>query len=403
MLPVDPLPPDASASLRRFRRLVMADPAAQAELSQLLAPAAFAEAAAAKAQALGVGLESATILQALRPDPLRLARLAPADACHAGWPDGDWLPTYVSGPPDGRVEWTHFAGAPLAEPFFDLSARAAEARPFNRLFRCSTRLDDFLAAAAREPARAPDGLIFHMSRCGSTLTAQMLQAMAGVAVVSEAPPIDAAVQLETASPQFEGALAAVVSALGRRRAAGECGFVLKLDSWHALALPLFRRTFPATPWVFLYRDPVEVLVSQMKRRGVQTIPGVSPGPIFGLDPTMPDDEYCACALALTCEAAAEHLALGDGLLVRYDELPRAVHTRILPHFGLEADAADRAAMEAAARRDAKAPEFDFAPDGETKRRTATPRMVELAGRHLAGPYERLEALRLSCSPPPPRG
>jgi hypothetical protein len=52
----------------------------------------------------------------------------------------------------------------------------------------------------------------------------------------------------------------MVAALGQARA-GETRLFLKLDCWHMRDLPLFRRAFPNTPWVFLYRDPVEVLVS----------------------------------------------------------------------------------------------------------------------------------------------
>lgn len=403
MLPVDFARHAAPAALHDFRRLVLADAALQAELSQPLETTAFAELAAARAQARGVELGAADILAAFRPDPLGLARLAPPAAFWPGRPAGDWLPTHIGASATGApyVEWTHFAGAPLAEPFFETSARAAAARPFNRLFTCCTRLDDVLAAASEAPARAPDGLIFHMSRCGSTLVAQMLAAMTGVRVISEAPALDAAVRIEGGAP---GALAAMVGALGRRRADGERGYVLKLDSWHARAVPLFRRLFPATPWVFLYRDPLEVLVSQRRERGVQTIPGVLPREVFGLDPTAMDDEaYCARVLAMTCEAAADHLALGGGLLARYDDLPAAVFTRILPHFGLAPDRDDLVAMHAAARRNAKAPEVLFEPDGHSKRRAATPRLANLVRAHLAGPYGRLEQLRLSRFPLPPSG
>ena len=75
----------------------------------------------------------------------------------------------------------------------------------------------------------------------------------------------------------------MVAAFGRRRGGRERHYFIKLDSWHTLALPLFRRAFPSVPWVFLYRDPVEVLVSQMRQRGAQTVAEIIPPSFYGID------------------------------------------------------------------------------------------------------------------------
>ena len=57
-------------------------------------------------------------------------------------------------------------------------------------------------------------------------------------------------------------LRGVVSALGQPRLGTEKHLFIKFDAWKVLDLPLIRRAFPAVPWIFLYRDPVEVLTSQ---------------------------------------------------------------------------------------------------------------------------------------------
>jgi hypothetical protein len=242
-----------------------------------------------------------------------------------------------------------------------------------------------------------------MSRCGSTLMAQMLAAAPRNTVISEAPPLDAAVQLEALgapSGRYAGVLAAMVGALGRRQSAAAGRLFLKHDSWHAMSLPLIRRAFPSTPWVFLYRDPVEVIVSQARQAGMQTVPGLLPRQIVGLDPAAtPHDAYGAAVLGRTCEAAADAVAGGGGLLVNYSELPDAVFSRILPHFGVTADADELAAMTRAAGRDAKAPYAAFAADGEAKRAEATPRLLDLVARHMAAPYRRLEALHVGRPAP----
>jgi hypothetical protein len=232
-----------------------------------------------------------------------------------------------------------------------------------------------------------------------TLAAQMLAAVPAYAVVSEAAPIDEAVRLETAPPQdCAGLLAAMVAAVGRQRGAAEQQLFVKLDSWHVLAGALFQRAFPDTPWVFLYRDPLEVLVSQMRRRGMHTVRGVLAEAIFGIDPSVPDDAYCAIVLGRICEAAVSFHARGGGRLVNYADLPAALETHILPHFGEAPSAAERALMVHAAGRDTKTPWQAFVPDPDAKRREASPRLQHLARRHLAAPYLALEALRVAPRP-----
>jgi len=268
------------------------------------------------------------------------------------------------------------------------------------MFSYRTTLDDFLATAKLDEALVPDGFIFHMSRCGSTLVAQMLAALPSNIVVSEAVPLNAAVQLSGSLPHLSPdkhvrVLPAMVAALGRRRLGAERHYVIKLDSWHTLALPLFRRAFPRVPWVFLYRDPVEVLVSQMRERGLQLIPGaLSPCP-FGIEngAGIGGEEYCARALEKICAAALENFGFGRGLAINYDELPDAVWQKILPHFGIACSEEEKAAMRLAARRDAKAPFAEFVSDTNAKQHQATKVIRVAAQRHLDNVYRALEALR----------
>src|SRR2546430_2644461 len=151
--------------------------------------------------------------------------------------------------------------------------RAVSSTDFARrswpIFRCRI-------SCARPPVR-PSGFIFHMSRCGSTLLTQMLAALAHNIVISEASPIDAVVRAPHVRPALSDDQHALwlrwmIGALGQPRSGNERHYFIKLDCWHTLALPLFRRAFPDVPWGFLYRDPVEVLVSQLRMPGPQIIP-----------------------------------------------------------------------------------------------------------------------------------
>src|SRR5439155_24789392 len=134
---------------------------------------------------------------------------------------------------------------------------------------------------AAEPGIPPTGFIFHMSRCGSTLISQMLAALPQNVVVSEAGPVDAVLRARFQAPDLPereqiGWLQGIVSALGRRRTGEESHFFVKLDAWHTLDLPLIQRAFPDVPWLFLYRNPVEVMVSHARQPGSQLVPGMLP-------------------------------------------------------------------------------------------------------------------------------
>jgi hypothetical protein len=299
------------------------------------------------------------------------------------------------------AEWAYFGAARLTHPFFEDSVRVCMRNPFSRLFSRRTPLEIVKTLECEDPPLAPAGFIFHMSRCGSTLVSQMLAALEHNLVISEASPIDDVVRAGQVRPDLgedEQArwLAAMVGALGQPRA-GERRLFVKLDCWHTLALPLFRRAFPDVPWVFLYRDPVEVMVSQRKMPGMQMIPGALGPELFGIAPSYdrPDD-YCARVLARICEPIVQQHGQGGALLVNYRELPEAVWTRILPHFGVAASEEDRTTMAAAARYDAKTPSFEFTPDAEAKQRAATAATRAAAGERLDDIYGRLEALRLGA-------
>jgi hypothetical protein len=385
-------PGAARSDLDRLRAAILGDAAWQAALDAHDDAGAFASEALALAEACGIPLSRETLLPALRDDPLGLARWSQV-TLRAEPPPQGWLPVEIL-PMAGELcaEWAYFGTRPLRAPFFEDDARRALRRPLGRLLRYRTRLADLVPWHARLGGLAPSGFIFHMSRCGSTLVTQMLAADPSNIVISEARPLDAAVQMAN-----EALLAAMIGALGRKRDGAQSRTIVKLDSWHALALPLFRRAFPAVPWVFLYREPAEVLASQMHQRGIQTTPEHFPPALFGLESSAgaAGETYCARVLARTCEAAVEAFAAGGGLLVNYRDLPHALWTEILPHFGMEADADDRERMAAAARNDAKAPDKVFEGDGGERRRQADA-MRATAEREIGSVYARLEALRLGA-------
>lgn len=392
---------DASP-LDRFRAAAMTDSAIQQSLAGIRDPEAFEALAVEWANARGIPLTAADLTAASKPDPLGIHGFAPPPQSGAAWPPQGWLPARCAMEAGFAIDWYHYGAGPITDPFFAETRNRAAARPFNQLFRYRTQFNDFIAAP-REGAIAPDGFIFHMSRCGSTLVSQMLAALPDTIMISEAEPLDTIVQLplvaQGVTPELHvEALRAVVAALGRDRSGTSKRYFIKLDSWHTLALPLFRMAFPDTPWIFLYREPIEVLVSQERMRGAQTAPGVLPPQIFGFteaEMSLPDVDYIARVLARTCAAVEDHWHLGGGLVVDYRELPDAMYTRILPHFGVDPTGEERALLEAASGRDAKAPREAFKDDSAKKREEARPETRAAADRHMAEIHARLQALNAS--------
>lgn len=318
-------------------------------------------------------------------------------------PARGWVPIRVNWL-DGQpwLDWIHLGGERFVEPFFDQTIRRCLNKPFNLVFQHQTPI-----AALEEwhlDSRAPDptGFIFHMSRCGSTLVAQMLATQKRNIVLSEAPPINAVIDtkyraVDASEEQRLLWLQWLIGAMAYPRNAAEQHVFIKFDCWHALDLPLIRRAFPRVPWIFLYREPVEVLISQLKQRGSYLVPGIVSPSRFGIDPSaaacMPAEEYCARALAAICEAGLHHSRQYDGLLVNYSELPAAVASTILEQFRVVCTSAELAAMAEVATYDAKTPSLYYTPDSAAKRQAVTDTARTAAETWLGQIYHELEVAR----------
>jgi hypothetical protein len=360
------------SAIDSFRAAVLADPAVRTALAAEQDAARFAARALEYAAAQAI---------ALTPDDLRAAT-PPID--DGALPPREWLPVMADGE---TVHWLYFGAAPLLDPFFAESAERAAGLPFARKFVWRTSLDTLLAAPQPDGI-APAGFIFHMSRCGSTLVTQMLAGSEQNIVIAEAEAVDAIVRAQLPPDRHVAALRAIVTAYGRNRTGKARRCFVKLDSWHSFALPLFRRAFPGVPWVFIYRDPVEVLVSHAQRPGRQTTPGVTPAELCGTDGTGKNPlSYYGLVLSRICESALAHPE--GGLFVNYRHLPDALFDRVLPHFGVRPGRAETLDMAGPAMRNAKQPHSLFLGDSDAKQAAATPNLRAAAQHYLGDLYAQL--------------
>lgn len=317
-----------------------------------------------------------------------------------------WVPFDLTDKPgQATVIWGYVGRERFIDPFFDGTLQCLLQRPFNHVFRRQSGFDHLLQRAETHPGLPLKGLIFHSGRCGSTLVAQALAALHDSVVLSEPDSLNTLIKWLVALPAnaendaLSGqALRALLAALGQPRRAEDSRLFLKGACWHITQIDRLLAAFPGTPWVFIYRDPTEALVSQRRNADPQLLTGG----LFqaGFPPT---EEDLACSIGLTYAARVTGQALAaaagamrrhpGGLLLNYRELPGALESRVAGHFGLSLDAAERDALRARAGRDAKNPVLAFKDDSAAKQAEADDALRALVARWLAEPYAAVERRR----------
>ena len=286
-IPRCPLPP---GSVDDFRRYVLCDEGLQARLQTIEDRAELVEAVLKLGEELGFTFHEGDVRAGFR---------TPVDGTSA-LPIKGWTPTRValeSGRP--VAEWLWTGARRFTAPFFAEAVQECARLPFSALFRRTAPLE----LAQDADALPPSGFLFHLSRCGSTLVSRMLAALPQVSMISEAAPLDEVLRAERVEW-----LRWIVAALGQRRSAGQSRYFLKMDAWHIHQLPLIRQAFPDTPWVFLYRDPVEVVVSQLRSPGLLGAPGAMDPAALRMKPEdfgLERQEWCVRVLAAILRSACE--------------------------------------------------------------------------------------------------
>lgn len=119
----------------------------------------------------------------------------------------------------------------------------------------------------------PSGLMFHISRCGSTLSAKALARSPRHVVINQGGPLqrgfwatitrDWTVEAEP-SPENLKALRNLICAMTRRRRPEQTYSFVKFISWNTMYMDFVLKAFPEVPALFLYRNPVEVIASVLR-------------------------------------------------------------------------------------------------------------------------------------------
>jgi hypothetical protein len=309
-----------------------------------------------------------------------------------------WLPVDAD-VVDGRpgLRWLEMSGIDLAEPFLEQTvARAKEEGRAERF----TEFDVLLGLEKQLQSVEPTGFVFHSSRCGSTLVANACRAVSNSIVLSEANAIDKLIARFTTDADnpvkeslYSVFLRAVVHALAQRRNGSERHLFIKFACCSFAQIKRIKRIWPTVPWLFLYRDPVETIVSNMKdvppwlidndRRVLSSI--------IGDTSEMGLEELCARTIG-SLYSTAYNLADGNSMLLNYNKLSVPVIESVLSFFKVDLSTEELEAIartskvyskEASGRR-------AFVADADTKQRLASDLIRELSERWAEKPYQLLE-------------
>jgi len=316
-----------------------------------------------------------------------------------------WLPVdavVVEGRPG--LLWMEMSGVSLTEPFFQQTVERAKANGKSEVF---TEFDALLQLEQSLDSVEPTGFIFHSSRCGSTLVANACRAIANSIVLSEANAIDKLIaRFITDSDGIKESiysvfLRATVRALAQRRNAAEQHLFVKFACCSFAQIERISRIWPRVPWVFLYRDPIETIVSNLAavppwlkdndRRVLASITGASPNDM-GLE------ELCARTIG-SLYSKAHSLANENSMLLNYNQLSVPVISSVLSFFKVRpaAEELDSIARAGSVYSKEVSGTRTFAADAEAKQKLASDRVREAAAAWAIEPYRQLEQKRLETN------
>ena len=297
------------------------------------------------------------------------------------------------------IEWRALGVRKFQKPFFDQSiADLLKERPSCPIKLTPLPLELPSTSCDASLGGEPTGLIFHSSRCGSTLLAQMLNAVPGTRVISEAGILNTLLRYQLGGQKDRRVrlLRYIIRQLaGSPPISKTSPFFIKFSSWNAIDLPLITQAFPNTPWIFLYRNPAEVLASVFRQPSGWLRAKEAPQWAARLAQTSPEqvealnlEEY-ACRVLAHFLTSALNATAENAFFLNYRQLPEAAWNEVARHFQWLIEDID--AMREAACYDSKNSEqrMPFIRD-ESPQPALTEGLAQRASAMLSPLYRKLE-------------
>lgn len=182
------------------------------------------------------------------------------------------VPVAIDPNEGGKVLWANIGDLPYREwQFMYTIQTAAQQGAISDSF--TTGMDVLRTDGVFGQTIYPSGFIFHISRCGSTLTAKALARLDKNVVVNQGGPLQRGFwaylsddwRAEVVASEDNLAMFRnLVLGMARKRGESAQASFVKFISWNVLYLDFILAAFPDVPCLFLYRDPVEVIASVKK-------------------------------------------------------------------------------------------------------------------------------------------
>ncbi len=200
----------------------------------------------------------------------------------------NWLPYRLQESSEYlNCRWLWIDDVLFTDPFFDETiSRFRRLKENRKNISCESSMDMMEVWSGELSPAEPKAIIFHVSRCGSTLLSQQLSLDSSNIVLSEVPFLDDILRWGFRTNQKKKATHYFKVAMrfyGNKRNRDQQRVFIKTDSWHIHFYQQLRDIYPATPFILLFRKPDEIIRSQKKQRGLQAVPGMIEPELFGFE------------------------------------------------------------------------------------------------------------------------
>jgi hypothetical protein len=323
--------------------------------------------------------------------------------------------------PGYRVIWLDVADNPFHEWKFRFSVHnLLEQQGVGDCFSTGIRIfsmPEFTLGSHPVPA----GFIFHMSKCGSSAIARVLDQSTRHVVLKEPTPLHENLWQYLTGEWQHPVIATdenlrlvrnLLQAIGRTRLPGQHSYFVKFRSWTTAFVDVIQQAFPETPSLFMYREPVKVMASIMSKP-TTGLPRLTACGAAAYITRLSSRELCTLdTLDYFTHFYRQYLGISltqmreDTQYLNYRDMTKQTLSKILFeafHY-LPPDStfsAMLAQLDVYAKDDSG--KTRFASDEVQKDRLVTPAMRKAAEVHLMGLYHQLEGhsnnlrWRLDCS------
>lgn len=264
----------------------------------------------------------------------------------------NWIPYKItSDEEDIYCHWLDTLGKPFTEPFFDETIAVCKSLSRVGFYRRSVSdLASLINWSGQYQAVTPTAIIFHVSRCGSTLISQLLGMNEEHISLAEVPVLDDILRLPYRHANYNGPkvgdlFKAALKFYSRPGTGDGKRLFIKADSWHTLFYHELRELYPDVPFILLYRKPDEVLQSHIKLRGIHAVPGLIEPEVFDFNKQelkrLNLDEYLAKVLGTYLECYKNIVGKdARSLLINYNQGANAMLNDIAGFCGFEISEAE---------------------------------------------------------------